>query len=113
MSMTVRDQRLEWRDYDTQANTQLVKMRQVSVAVDPASIGTLASAETAVTINGLAVGDLVLACPPASLETGLVFSGVRVSAANTLQLRLSNMTAGSVDGASRTWQFLCFDLTPP
>jgi hypothetical protein len=76
-----------------------------TISVNPASITTLASAETAVTITGAAVGDIVIMNVPASLETGLIFSGARVSAADTVQVRLSNMTAGSVDGAARDWTY--------
>lgn len=76
-----------------------------SVAVDPASIAALTSAETQVTITGAAVGDIVVMNIPASLETGLIYSGVRVSAANTVQIRISNMTAAGVDGISRSWGY--------
>lgn len=111
MSGQYRGETLTWRDYETQTNLHLFKMKRIDVAVDPASIAANASAETAVTILGLQVGDFVVANVPASLETGLAFSGCRVSAADTLQLRLTNATGSGVDGASRTWQFLVFDLT--
>lgn len=76
-----------------------------TVSVDPGSLTTLTSSETSVTISGVAVGDMVIMNPPASLETGLVFSGARVSATDTVLVRLSNMTAGSVDGAALTWSY--------
>lgn len=82
-----------------------------TVTVDPGSITTLESLETAVTIPGAEVGDLILFNVPASLETGIVYSGARISAANTAQLRLSNITGGSVDPASRTWTYVLIDLT--
>lgn len=91
--------------------TIVKKIQYGTVAVDPASITNAQSAETAVTITGIAVGDVVMFFPPASLETGLVFSGARVSGANTAQLRLSCHAAAPVDGASRTWEFLWVDLT--
>jgi len=83
----------------------------VSKAVDPASITNATSAETSVNIPGVNVGDIVIVNVPASLETGLVFSGVRVSAANTIALRLSCIAADPVDGASRTWVFKIFKLS--
>lgn len=110
MSELVRDTKLSWRDYEQLTNLRLNKIRFLSVAVDPASITNATSAETAVTLKGVNVGDMVFACPPASLETGLVYSGCRVSAADTIQLRLSCIAAAPVDGASRTWQFLIFGL---
>lgn len=76
-----------------------------TVTVDPASIATLASGETEVTISGAAVGDILIMNVPASLETGLAYSGCRISAADTAQIRLTNVTAGSVDGASRSWSY--------
>jgi hypothetical protein len=83
----------------------LTYIKSGTIAVDPASIATLQSAETAVTISGAAVGDIVIMNVPASLETGLAFGGARVSAADTVQVRLSNMTAGAVDGTSRNWTY--------
>ena len=77
----------------------------VDVAVDPASITNATSAETDVTVPGVTTRDMVIANVPASLETGLVFSGVRVKSDNTLALRLSCIAAAPVDGASRTWRF--------
>lgn len=76
-----------------------------TVTVDPASLATLSSSETSVAISGAATGDIVIMNPPASLETGLTFSGARVSAADTVLVRLTNVTAGSVDGASRSWTY--------
>lgn len=83
-----------------------------TVAVNPPSIAATSSAEVAVSISGVAVGDIVLFEPPSGLETGLAASGTgRVSAANTVQLRLTNVTGAAVDGASRTWRYLWVDLT--
>jgi len=111
MSELVRDTRLSWRDYEYQANLRLNKLRYFQISVDPASIGATSSAETSVTIRGVAPGDIVIAAPPASLETGLALSGCRVSAADTVSLRLTNVTSGSVDGTARTWEFLVIALS--
>lgn len=93
---------LKLADADNQA---LTFIKSGTVAVDPASIATLESAETSVTISGAAVGDILIMNVPASLETGLAYSGCRISAADTAQVRLTNVTAGPVDGASRTWTY--------
>lgn len=87
------------------------RIQNGTVTVDPASITNATSLETAVTITGVAAGDIVIFEPPVSLETGLVYGGVRVSAADTVQLRLSCIAAAPVDGASRTWRYVWFDLT--
>lgn len=76
-----------------------------TISVNPASIPAVSSAETGVTISGAAVGDIIIMNVPASLETGLAYSGVRVSAADTVQVRLTNVTAGAVDGAALTWSY--------
>lgn len=83
----------------------LTYIKSGTISVNPASIATLTSAETAVTISGAAVGDIVIMNVPASLETGLAYGGARVSAADTVQVRLSNMTAGPVDGTARDWTY--------
>jgi hypothetical protein len=77
-----------------------------TVALDPASVAAQTCTEHQVTISGAAVGDVVCLTPPASLEAGLCVSGARVSAANTVQIRLCNVTGGAVDGSSRTWSYV-------
>lgn len=83
-----------------------------TVNVDPVNISAGASLETAVNITGVAVGDIVIFEPPASLESGLSAECIgRVSAANTVQIRLTNATAGAINGAQRTWRYFWIDLT--
>jgi cytoskeletal protein CcmA (bactofilin family) len=94
------------------SGSTIKQIKYGTVAVDPASLAAAASAETAVTISGVAAGDLVIMAPPASLESDLCYSGCRVSAANTVQLRLSNIdNTNAVDGDSRTWEYIWIDLT--
>lgn len=76
-----------------------------TISVNPESVSANSSAETEVTISGAAVGDIVIMNVPASLEAGLAYSGVRVSAANTVQVRLSNITGSGVDGDARDWTY--------
>ena len=88
--------------------TSAVALTQVykgTVAVDPAEIAANTRAETQVTITGAATGDIVIMNPPAALEAGLVFSHARVSAANTVQVGLGNITGSPIDGASLTWSY--------
>ncbi len=103
------DEALSFRVFDS--NTRIKGIHRGTVSIDPASIAADESDETAVTISGVAVGDEVTFFTPASLETGLAFSGSRVSAANTVQHRLSNVTEGAVNGAALTWSYIWFDLT--
>ena len=108
----VRNTKLPFRNEETNLDTTIVKICAFSVAVDPASITNATSAETLITVNGVNPGDFIQANVPPSLETGLAFTGVRVSAANQIALRLTCVAAAPVDGASRTWSFLWYDLTP-
>ena len=68
---------------------------------DPGSIAAGASVTTTVSLNGVALGDVVSGVS-FSLDTqGVEFEGY-VSAANTVTVRLSNPTAGAIDLASGT-----------
>lgn len=107
----MRDETLSWRDYEYTTNLRLSKMRYFQIAVDPASITNATVAETTVTIRKVAVGDLVIAQPPASLDAGLIYGGCRVSAADTVKLSIGNIGAAPVDGGSKTWEFFVFALS--
>lgn len=58
--------------------------------------------ELTIAVTGAAVGDAVALAPPAALEAGLVATG-RVSAANTVTVRLSNITAAPIDPDEAAW----------
>lgn len=74
-----------------------------TAALDFASIAAAASADLAITVTGAAVGDSVELGLPAAPTAGLVFNGF-VSAANTVTVRATNITAGAVDAASATYR---------
>lgn len=76
------------------------------IAVDLPSIASAAVGEVTLTITGAAVGDKVVMCPPAAGNTaGLINGGARVSAANTVKLRVANLSGGTVDEVSMTWDY--------
>lgn len=83
------------------------------VNINPAALAAGATAETAVALPAgtAAAGDLVFVQPPQALEAGLVPIGARISAADTLSVRLYNPTAAALDGAALTWTYLI--VTPP
>lgn len=87
------------------------KMVPGTQAIDPASIAAASTGDTTFALVGAALGDLILMSPPVSLEAGLVFGGAWVSAADTVTVRLGNVTAGAIDGASRTWSYVWIDRT--
>ncbi len=83
-----------------------------TASVDPALIGAVASGSTAVTIPGVAVGDLVIGIPPDTMTAGLAPQACNVSGANTVQVRLTNASAAGIDGVALVWTFIIFDRTP-
>lgn len=68
-----------------------------------ASIAAGATAELTITVPGAASTNAVVLGPPAGLEAGLMATG-RVSAADTVTIRLHNTTAGAIDPADATWR---------
>lgn len=114
MAELERNTKLVYRHYDNNSqaagDTVVAGIRYFQQAIDPASITNATAAETTFTLYGAKVGDMIFANPPASLEAGLVYSGVRVSAANTVAVRLGCIGAAPVDGTSRTWSFVWFSL---
>jgi hypothetical protein len=82
-----------------------------TVAVDPPSINASTRGTATATITGVAAGDLLILEPPSALESGLLYVGHYVSAANTVTIMLYNPTGAAVDGANRTWRYLWIDLT--
>jgi hypothetical protein len=84
----------------------IAQIFHTAAALDVANIGAGATLETAVTIPGAAVGDIVTAAPRTALAAGLVFNNCRVSAADTVQLAITNITGGALDPAANTWDFV-------
>lgn len=83
----------------------LTLLMEGTIAVDPASALTQTTQEVALTIAGVAAGDLVIMNLPASFESGLAFAGCYVSATNTVKVRIANISAGTIDGSSRNWSY--------
>lgn len=80
----------------------------ITATVDPASLTTDAIGNTDITGQPVLATDLVMAIPPAALVAGVVVQSCSVPAAGTIRIRLSNTSAGTIDVASGTWQFLVF-----
>lgn len=84
------------------------------VAVNPPNIlanTTVDVAAIALPAGTAAVGDYVDIQPPATLEHGLVCQGGRIDVADQLTLRISNVTAGAIDGAQKTWTYKVVKLS--
>jgi len=87
--------------------TVITKHLSTSAAIDIASIATVVCANTAFTVTGAAAGDIAVATPTpvtSGIETLNLTWNAYVSAANTVQVRVCNPTAGALDPASQTWR---------
>lgn len=73
-----------------------------TASLDFGSMATLVTLELTITVTGAAVGDAVALAAPATINAGLIWCG-RVSATNTVTVRLYNSTNATVDPASATW----------
>jgi hypothetical protein len=87
--------------------TTVTYVQKGTVAADLASISTLDVGEITLTITGAVVGDAVIVNPVAAgLTTGLFIADARVSATDTVKVRVYNSTGGSVDEASQLWTYV-------
>lgn len=95
-------------DYDYSANKVKVfkDSQRLTAAVDPGSLATDVIGNTAVAVTGVATTDDIIAIPPVDLEAGLVAQSAWASNANEVTVRIQNVSAGTVDGASKTWAFI-------
>lgn len=74
-----------------------------SASLDFPSIAAVSQADLTITVTGAALGDSVTATPNGAPEAGLVWNAF-VSAANTVTIRMSNITAGAINPAARSWK---------
>lgn len=80
----------------------ITKVLSGSASLDFPSIDAVSQADLTITVTGAAVGDEVILSLPAAPAAGLVFNAF-VSAANTVTVRASNITAAAVDAAAATF----------
>jgi hypothetical protein len=73
------------------------------VTVDPAERAANTTADLSLTVPGALTTDEVVNVFAASLESGLVLSNARVSAADTVIVRLGNVTVGAINAAEQTF----------
>jgi hypothetical protein len=78
-------------------------VRTATATLDFPSISAASQQSLTVTVTGAAVGDVVQLGLPASPTANIVFFGF-VSAADTVTIRASNITAGAIDPASDTYR---------
>jgi len=74
-------------------------IRHVTTDLVIGACGANAVTETAVTIPGARVGDMAFAACRQTLTAGLALAPCRVSADNTVQICLANLTGAPIDPA--------------
>lgn len=87
----------------TSSGTACTKLLSATAALDFGSINAAASADLTITVTGAAVGDAVHLGLPAAPTAGIVFNAF-VSAADTVTVRATNITAAPVDPVSATYR---------
>jgi hypothetical protein len=80
----------------------ITKVLSGSASLNFAEIAAAAQASLTITVTGAAVGDEVIMALPAAPAAGIVFNAF-VSAADTVTVRASNITAAPVDPAAATY----------
>jgi len=86
----------------------------ITATFDAASVGANSLATQNVTVSTtdstapLMAGDRIIAIPPATLNSGLQVKSARYLSATQVAVTLDNNTAGALDAASGTWEFLVF-----
>ena len=85
-----------------ESGAAIIRVLMGSAALDFPSIAAASQQNLTITVTGAAVGDEVLLGLPAAPTAGIVFNAF-VSAANTVTIRATNVTAGAVDPASATY----------
>ncbi|CAB4155044.1 hypothetical protein UFOVP652_65 [uncultured Caudovirales phage] len=80
----------------------ITKVRSASASLNFGSIAAVSQADLTIAVTGATVGDEVILGLPAAPTAGIVFNAF-VSAANTVTVRASNITAGAVDPAAATY----------
>jgi hypothetical protein len=84
-------------------------------AVDFGSVLTQVSVTASITITGVLPGDYVLVFPTTALTTGMLVESTpaRVTTADTVVVRATNASAGTIDQASQVMTFLVLRLQQP
>lgn len=78
-----------------------------TVAVTIAAGLAAAEEDITVTITGAAAGDIVMVTPlSTAMETGVGIAGAWVSAADTVKIRVTNLSASTLTGSTTNFSYL-------
>ncbi len=91
--------------YFTPSTTRKILLKGLtnSSTINFPSISASSSSELNVTVAGASVGSSCSCAPNGSIESGLQWS-CYVSSSNTVTIRLSNVSASSINPASKSWK---------
>ena len=92
------------------AASHFAAMTSGTLSVDPGSILDQQRGSIAVTLTGIAAGDLLVLEPPTTLHVGLAYAGFRITA-NTVTIFLYNSSGGTLDDAALDWRYTWWDRT--
>ena len=91
--------------------SDIYKVVSGTISVNPGNIGSTTRGSVNVTISGLNTSDRIFLQPPTALNSGLLYCGCDITAANTLTIYLYNTTGGGIDDGALTWKYSYFDFT--
>jgi hypothetical protein len=77
-----------------------------TVTLDPGEISADSSDTETVTISGAESGDRIFIFPDSAFDAGLVVQGAKVTADDTVTIKIANVTESAVDGDERTLQYI-------
>jgi len=81
----------------------------VQSTLDFPSVAAGGVQELTVTVTGASVGDIVALGLPATVDSGIVYDA-RVTAANTVTVRATNITGSAIDPASASYRVMVFTV---
>jgi hypothetical protein len=88
----------------------LTNVLGASAALNFASIAAAAQEDLTITVTGAAANNAVILGLPVAPTAGLVFNAF-VSAANTVTVRATNITAAAIDPASATYSVVVIQVS--
>lgn len=87
--------------------TILTRVVKGTVSVTVAATAAAGEEDVSLTISGAAAGDSVFLTPAnAAMETGVSIAAVWVSAANTVKVRISNLSGSGLTGSTSDWTYV-------
>lgn len=93
--------------FDFVADELAAKIITATAVLDFPSIAAGTIQTLTITVTGAAIGDAVALGPPSGIEANLMWSGW-VAAADTVTIRLLNISGAPIDPASATWRATVF-----